>query len=267
MSSKIDKDDIIGKISSTIVPYETPTEEGQVNFEIKGSKYAKYEEDIAVLIDKEWILFIDKEIHDMSFSIGDFGFIIESLGDDEAMKLLRRITLEIKKDRDYKNNRDAIIEKAFKACGIEDPLLIDEAKSRFEITVDKVLINSKEEIGAELLKQYYFEPNVSIIEGTLITRLHYGPPGYGEDTDNDIQEYPFILQLDNPIKVIADESDTLNSDISDVLEIQLVLRGDSYVDMARQYKNKHIKVQGTLFSAFTGHHHTDVLIVVDKILD
>lgn len=97
--------------------------------------------------------------------------------------------------------------------------------------------------------------------------MHYGSPGYGEDPDNDEKEYPFILQLDGPIKVIAEDTDTINSDISDVLEIQLVLRGKPYVDMAKQYKNKHIKVQETLFSAFTGHHHTEVLIVVDKILD
>lgn len=119
----------------------------------------------------------------------------------------------------------------------------------------------------KLNKEYYFEPNVSIIEGTLITRLHYGPPGYGEDPDNDEHEYPFILQLDDPIKVNTEDTDMINSSISDVLEVQLVLRGSPYVDMAKQYKNKRIKVQGSLFSAFTGHHHTKVLMVVDKILD
>lgn len=122
-------------------------------------------------------------------------------------------------------------------------------------------------VDSEVANEYYFEPNVSIIEGTLITRLHYGPPGYGEDPDNDEKRYPFILQLDDPIKVIAEDTDVFNSSIFDVTEIQLVLKGAPYVDMAKQYKNKHIKVQGTLFSAFTGYHHTEVLIVVDKILD
>lgn len=111
------------------------------------------------------------------------------------------------------------------------------------------------------------EPNISTIEGTLITRMHYGPPGYGEDPDNDEQVYPFILQLDNPLEVIAKDNDFMNSNISDVSEIQLVLRGEPYVNMAKQYKNKHIKIQGTLFSAFSGHHYTDVLMIVDKILD
>lgn len=122
------------------------------------------------------------------------------------------------------------------------------------------------ESNEKVVKEYYFEPNVSVIEGTLITRLYYGPPGYGEDPNNDEQEYPFILLLDDPIKVIAEDADIYNSDISNVLEIQLVLNKDE-VDIVKQYKNKHIKIQGTLFSAHTGHHHTDVLVDVDKILD
>ncbi|HZJ99383.1 MAG TPA: DUF4431 domain-containing protein, partial [Tissierellaceae bacterium] len=117
------------------------------------------------------------------------------------------------------------------------------------------------------LSEYYFEPNVSIIEGTLITRLHYGPPNFGEDPDNDEKEYPFILLLDDSIKVIAKETDMINSSISDISEIQLVLRGNPHLHIAKQYKNKHIKIQGTLFSAFTGHHHTKVLMVVDEVLE
>lgn len=89
----------------------------------------------------------------------------------------------------------------------------------------------------------------------------------GIDSDNDEQVYPFILQLDSQIEVLAKDNGSMNSNISDVSEIQLVLRGEPYVNMAKQYKDKHIKIQGTLFSAFTGHHYTDVLMVVDKILD
>lgn len=120
-------------------------------------------------------------------------------------------------------------------------------------------------MDSELKEEYYFEPNVSIIEGRLITRLHYGPPRFGEDPDNDEQRYPFILLLDEPINIIAEDTDTLNSNKSNVSEIQLVLKGKPYVDMAKQYKNKYIRVQGTLFTAFTGYHHTEVLIDVDEI--
>ncbi len=140
-------------------------------------------------------------------------------------------------------------------------------KIRLSESNEKDSMNSKEALDSEIVKEYYFEPNVSIIEGTLITRLHYGPPGYGEDPTNDEKRYPFILQLDDPIKVIAEDTDDFNSTTSDVLEIQLVLMGEPFVEMAKQYKNKHIKVQGTLFSALTGYHYTEVLMTVDKILD
>ncbi len=35
--------------------------------------------------------------------------------------------------------------------------------------------------------------------------MYYGPPGYGENTDTDAKEYPFIFQLDDSIQVIAQE--------------------------------------------------------------
>ena len=117
------------------------------------------------------------------------------------------------------------------------------------------------------VESYYFQPSVSVIEGTLITRLHYGPPNFGEDPENDEHQYPFIILLDKPINVLTEDSDEVNSDTYDVSEVQLALRGEPYVEMAKQYKDKQIKVQGTLFSAFTGHHHTKVLMFVDEILE
>lgn len=135
---------------------------------------------------------------------------------------------------------------------------------------DLTIINPAtiEEFLNSSVQEYYFEPNISIIEGTLITRMHYGRPGYGENPNTDEKEYPFILQLDNPIKVITGEDDNFNSDISHVSEIQLVLNPNKMdIDSVKQYKNKHIKVKGTLFSAWSGHHHTEVLMDAHKILD
>ena len=116
-------------------------------------------------------------------------------------------------------------------------------------------------------QDYKFEPNVSIVEGTLITRMYYGQPGYGEDPKNDAKEYPYILQLDRPINVKAQEGDILNSDKFDIKEIQVVPLGEEDLKSLKKYLDKHIKIQGTLFSALTGHHHTEVLIEVKSILD
>lgn len=130
---EIEKESIIGKIESFVGNYEEPSKSGQANFDIKGSTYAKYEKDIAVLIDKYWILFMNQEDWSKGITIGNSGFLIEKSGGDKAFELLRRISLGLKKDDDYKKNLDTIIEEAFKDCGIADSLLIDEAKSELEI--------------------------------------------------------------------------------------------------------------------------------------
>lgn len=132
-----------------------------------------------------------------------------------------------------------------------------------------VLENRTEDETVEAIKDadYYFEPSVSTIEGTLITRMYYGPPGYGENPDTDPKEYPFILQLDEPIDVIAKEDDIYNSSISEVTEIQVVPLGKEGFEIVKKYINKHIKIQGSLFTHFTGHHHTDILIEVEKVLE
>ncbi|HZK33265.1 MAG TPA: DUF4431 domain-containing protein, partial [Tissierellaceae bacterium] len=107
-------------------------------------------------------------------------------------------------------------------------------------------------------------PSVSTIEGKLITRLQYGPPNYGENPDTDEKIYPFILQLDEPIDVIALEDDIHNSDKFGVTEIQLAPKCEQ-IEELKKYKNKPVKIQGTLFEALVGRHYTDVLISVDEI--
>ena len=128
------------------------------------------------------------------------------------------------------------------------------------------LVEDKEDENTDLA-YYYFEPSVSTIEGKLITRMYYGPPNYGENPDTDAKQYPFILQLYNPIDVIALEDDSFNSDKFEVTEIQVVPKNKEETELIEQYINKDIVIQGTLFEAIFGGHHTDVLIKIDEILD
>ncbi|WP_352420675.1 DUF4431 domain-containing protein [Proteiniborus sp.] len=133
------------------------------------------------------------------------------------------------------------------------------------------LISCKKEVNDGVmiknLDKYYFEPSISIIEGKLITRMYYGPPNYGENPDTDTKQYPFILQLDNPIDVIAEEDDTYNSDVFEVTEIQVVPIGKEKTELLDNYIGKRVRIQGTLFEAIFGGHHTNVLIQVEEILD
>ena len=81
--------------------------------------------------------------------------------------------------------------------------------------------------------------------------------GTGPDA-NDKQEYYYYLELDHPIYVVDHE---YNENESDVRKIQLAI---STVIQTRTYKGKRIRVKGSLFHSFTAHHHTKILMDVNK---
>jgi len=132
---EIDKSDILGKVESTVEGDRIPTENGQANFEIKGAKYAQYEDDIVVLLDNKWMLFKKQENNISGFSVGNYNFLTDDYSDEEISKIFRTIRKYILVDKDYEANIDSIIEKSFKECGIDDPSIIEDAKSNLEIIV------------------------------------------------------------------------------------------------------------------------------------
>lgn len=107
-------------------------------------------------------------------------------------------------------------------------------------------------------KKYYLEPSISKLSGTIIIRQFYGPPNYGESPKTDSKEYAYLLKFSNPISVFDEKG---NEVVGNTEEIQLVSPENSLV----KYKNKTVTIEGTLFSAETGHHHTPVLLIVKKI--
>ena len=110
---------------------------------------------------------------------------------------------------------------------------------------------------------YHFEPEVSTLTGTVKSEVFFGPPGYGENPKTDKKETAYILQLSKPINVIAtDPEDDLNSTTKNVTKIQLVSERNFKLS---NFNNKTVKVSGTFFSAISGHHHTKILIDVNKI--
>ena len=135
----------------------------------------------------------------------------------------------------------------------------NETENETENFIENILNRTKAE-------EYYFEPSISVIEGQLITRMYYGPPNYGENPDTDSKQYPFILELDKPINVIAEEDDEFNSDKLEVTEIQVVPMNKEQTQLLEQYINKRVIIQGTLFEAIFGGHHTEVLIQLEKVL-
>ncbi|WP_353097254.1 hypothetical protein [Tissierella praeacuta] len=137
--AEIDESAIIGEIISTVGYYQTPTENGQANFEIVGSKYARYEDNIVALIDNKWTLFIKEKDwyngitiqYDCSLEKEIFG----DLSQEEIVKLLGKIAKEIKKDKNYEDNIDSIIKNVFREFGINESSNLDVAKSSLKITI------------------------------------------------------------------------------------------------------------------------------------
>jgi hypothetical protein len=107
-----------------------------------------------------------------------------------------------------------------------------------------------------------YEPDTARIAGTLTRHMYYGAPGYGEDPTRDDKEVGFYLHVAAPLCMQAgsDDSDVARSGIR---RIQLVLDQDGYTRL-RPYLGKKVTLRGTLFGAFTGHHHTPVILDVSR---
>jgi hypothetical protein len=101
---------------------------------------------------------------------------------------------------------------------------------------------------------HYYEPNVSTLTGIIEEAMFYGPPGYGEDTVNDVKENVYLLKLDKSIDMVADTSNEFNVAKSNIMQLQLLSKNGM-----ENMKNKRVTLSGTLFGAQTGHHHTEVL--------
>ncbi len=81
---------------------------------------------------------------------------------------------------------------------------------------------------------------------------------------NDNKEYYYYVKLDHPIHVV----DTDYGENEDgVRKIQLALGEGSDNFSSRPYKGKRIIVKGSLFHSHTAHHHTKILMFVDKVGD
>lgn len=134
-----------------------------------------------------------------------------------------------------------------------------------DLVTDKNLSKKNEAAPAANQQDYGFEPSVSVISGKIRIESFFGPPGYGESPETDSREDSYILVLDNPINVVAKGQDTedneFNTTTLNISKIQLTSTHDVKLT---NYKNKAVKLTGTFFGAHTGHHHTDVLLDVEK---
>jgi len=116
-------------------------------------------------------------------------------------------------------------------------------------------------------RNYFFEPEKSIITGTLAMRQFFGPPGYGETPEMDMIENVWILDLDRSINVHWTRKHIEHGDFKaskfNISSIQLHTTAHN-VDLS-PYKGKRVSLKGELWEAHTGHHFTPALLTVQEV--
>jgi len=110
-----------------------------------------------------------------------------------------------------------------------------------------------------------YEPSVVELAGTLERKDYPGPPNYESIEHGDARETTWLLRLDHPACTLDGASSSYPGRLG-ISVLQLV-----FEDAARDYPRyrpllgKHIVARGRLFGAETGHHHTEVLLMVKKL--
>ncbi len=105
-----------------------------------------------------------------------------------------------------------------------------------------------------------YEPDTVQLSGTLARHMYYGAPGFGEDPAHDQREVGFYLDLPRPVCMVAGAND-VDVPKSGIRRVQLILDEQGYARL-RPFVGKRVALRGTLLGAFTGHHHTPVLLRV-----
>ena len=100
------------------------------------------------------------------------------------------------------------------------------------------------------------------LEGTLIERKVYGPPGFGETPARDARGTILVLKLSHGIsvepKANAEASGNVNLDpAKDVCEMQLFVSRSQAAD-ARKHLDRVVNVTGTLNESITASQYTKV---------
>ena len=108
-----------------------------------------------------------------------------------------------------------------------------------------------------------YEPDTVRLSGRLERHTYYGAPNFGEDPAHDEKEVGFYLGLAAPICAAGPSSKEENEPHRGVRRVQLVLDSAGYAQL-RPYLGQRVTLQGTLFAAQTGHHHTPILLMVSK---
>lgn len=108
-----------------------------------------------------------------------------------------------------------------------------------------------------------YEPAAVKLAGVVGRVTFPGPPNYTSVRRGDRPEVVWVITLARPVCV---EGDEVNDPEAGVARVQLVFtEGAAAYRKYRGLVGRRVEVTGKLFHGHTGHHRTDVLIVVEEI--
>jgi hypothetical protein len=116
-----------------------------------------------------------------------------------------------------------------------------------------------------------YGPEIVEIVGRLDLQTFPGPPNYESIQEGDAVERHFYLKLDYPVDVLPKgEHPSIDNPEPEknVKVMQLAIDSDDKTLWNRFRKvgeGGPVKITGTLFHRFTGHHHSRVLLNVQKL--
>ncbi|HEV2162596.1 MAG TPA: trypsin-like peptidase domain-containing protein [Stellaceae bacterium] len=116
------------------------------------------------------------------------------------------------------------------------------------------------------VREAHYHTNYSF-RGKLTTEFHLGRPNYGEAPSIDELERTPVLLLDEPLRVIPDPPTGQDGDYYAVGRekvTKMQLAGPVDFDRLREIRGHGVELYGHIFPQHTGHHHTSVLLSLDK---
>ena len=114
-------------------------------------------------------------------------------------------------------------------------------------------------------KLVYFEPEHVELSGVIKNMQFAGPPNYESIKDGDKDETGPYLILNNPIDVQLAPKSRGDTDMPEKNVKLLQLAVPHKKDWKKIKEGNYAHITGTLFHAFTGHHHARVLLMIEKI--
>jgi hypothetical protein len=103
------------------------------------------------------------------------------------------------------------------------------------------------------------------LEGTISLSDYYGPPNYGESPQTDQIERYYILSFDDDTELY----DQTSLEKYKIKEIQIIYNKNTEKTLTQiidfsQFIGKKISIKGYLYKAETGHHHTQLIFIVEQ---